>query len=170
MGFQINVIPEWSTFISQLLSTLVLFLVIRHFLFKPINARINARNEKLQEDLLEARRSADEAKRLEELYEQKMDEAKNEAMEVIISAKQKEDKIKQEILEDTRNEAEKMFLKAKNNIEAEKAKALMDLKHGIVEIAMLTAATAIDKELDENVHQELITKFIQEVGDIEWTS
>ena len=33
---------------------------------------------------------------------------------------------------------------------------------------MLIAAEAIDKNLDEDTHQEMINKFIDEVGEAEW--
>lgn len=168
MNFEINVIPEWTTFISQLLSTAVLFFVVRHFLFKPVSQMINARKEKVESDFLEAKTKSDEAKLLRKEYENKIEKAKNEAREIVALAKQREDKIKQEVLEEAKVEAENLFLKAKSNIEREKEKTLSSLKNEIVELAMMAAVTAIDKDLNEDTHQEMISNFIHEVGEVEW--
>lgn len=169
MNFQINIMPEWPIFISQLISTAVLFLVVKHFLFKPVSDMVNARKNKIENDILEAEIQAKEAGVLKNQYEQKIEESKNEARAIIALAKQREDKIKQEVLEEAKIEVDGMFIKAKENIDREKEKTMAGLKHDIVEMAMLVASAAIDKNLDEDTHQEMINKFIDEVGEVEWT-
>jgi F-type H+-transporting ATPase subunit b len=169
MNFQINIMPEWPIFISQLISTAVLFLVVKHFLFKPVSDMVNARKNKVENDILEAEIQAKEANVLKNQYEQKIEESKNEARAIIALAKQREDKIKQEVLEEAKTEVDGMFIKAKESIDREKEKTMAGLKHDIVEMAMLVASAAIDKSLDEDTHQEMINKFIDEVGEVEWT-
>lgn len=168
MDFQINIMPDWPIFISQLISTAVLFLVIKHFLFKPVSDMVNARKTKIENDISEAEIQVKEASILKNQYEQKVKEANDEARTIITLAKQREDKIKQEVLEETKLEVDDMFTKTKENIKREKEKAMSSLKYEIVEIAMLIAAEAIDKNLDEDTHQEMINKFIDEVGEAEW--
>ncbi|GAA0122904.1 ATP synthase F0 subunit B [Clostridium faecium] len=168
MDFQINIMPDWPIFISQLISTAVLFLVIKHFLFKPVSDMVNARKTKIENDISEAEIQVKEASILKNQYEQKVKEANDEARTIITLAKQREDKIKQEVLEETKLEVDDMFTKTKENIKREKEKAMSSLKHEIVEIAMLIAVEAIDKNLDEDTHQEMINKFIDEVGEAEW--
>ncbi|MEW9094800.1 MAG: F0F1 ATP synthase subunit B [Clostridiaceae bacterium] len=168
MNFQINIIPDWPIFISQLISTTVLFLVVKHFLFKPVSELVNARKNKIDGDILEAEIKAEEAHVLKNQYEQKIEESKNEARTIIALAKQREDKIKQEVLAETKIEVDGMFIKAKESIKREKEKTMASLKHDIVEMAILTASAAINKNLDEDTHQEMINEFIHEVGEVEW--
>jgi len=160
--------PDWPIFISQLISTTVLFFVVKHFLFKPVSDMVNARKNKIENDILEAEIQAKEANVLKNQYEQKIEGSKNEARTIIALAKQREDKIKQEVLAEAKVEVDGMFIKAKESIEREKEKTMAGLKHDIVEMAMLVASAAIDKNLDEDTHQEMINKFINEVGEVEW--
>ncbi|WP_315121812.1 F0F1 ATP synthase subunit B [uncultured Clostridium sp.] len=168
MNFEIKVIPEWPIFMSQLISTLILFLVVKHFLFKPVSDMVNARKSKIENDMLEAKTQAEEAHVLKNQYEQKIEESKDEARTIIALAKQREDEIKQEVLAEAKMEVDGMFIKAKENIKREKEKTMASLKHDIVEMTILTASAAIEKNLDEDTHQEMINKFIHEVGEVEW--
>ncbi|MBS5824724.1 MAG: ATP synthase F0 subunit B [Clostridium argentinense] len=75
MDFQINIMPDWPIFISQLISTTVLFLVIKHFLFKPVSDMVNARKTKIENDISEAEIQVKKASILKNQYEQKVKEA-----------------------------------------------------------------------------------------------
>lgn len=166
--FQVHVLPDWPNFLLQLASTGVLFLVLRHFLFTPVSNFLQERKEKISSDIKEAESQKVEASKLKSQYEAKIEEAKEEAKEIIESSRKRGDEIREEIVSDAKKEANNMIDKAKKEISREKEKAQQELKEEMVTVAMLAASKVIDENLDDKKHKDMINKFIDEVGENQW--
>ncbi|MBS4536443.1 F0F1 ATP synthase subunit B [Clostridium sp. D2Q-14] len=170
MNFQIHVLPDPVNFFLQLLATLILFFVLRHFLYKPVSEFLNKRKETIKSDLESAENKRAEAIKLKEEYEAKVEEAKGEGKEIIETSRRRGEDLRNEIIEEAKNEAQSIREKSKSDIEREKQKAQMELKGEMVTIAMLAASKVVDKNLDEKSHKDMIDKFIDEVGESQWQS
>lgn len=168
MDVQINVLPDLPNFLLQIGATLVLFFILRHFLFKPVSELLASRKEKIANEINEAKAKNEEAEALRKEYVLKIDDAKNEARSIVESSKKRGDQLREEMLSDAKKEAEDVLVKARKEIEREREKTMDGLKSEVVSIAMLAAAKVVEKNLDENAHKEMIGKFIDEVGDAEW--
>lgn len=168
MSFDIRVIPELQLLLMQIAATIILFVVLRHFLFKPVSKFLNDRREKIQNDLTEAKSEREEAADLKRQYEMKIEAAKKEAQEILESARVRGEEMKEEIIAKAKKEAENIMERTNKEIERQRQKAIDDLKTEVVTIAMMAASKVIDKNLDENAHREMITKFINEVGENKW--
>lgn len=170
MNFEISVIPEWSTFIAQILSTLVLFIVVKYFLFKPVSVMVNERKEKIQNDVFEANKRMKDVEELKGQYVLKIENARDEARHIINAAKHREDEFKAETLKEVKNEVESMFLKARHDIQVQKEKAMDEVKYEAIETAAIMASKLVNESLSEDTHKEVIRKFIDEVEELEWQS
>lgn len=168
MDIQINVLPDLVNFLLQIAATIVLFLVIRHFLFKSVSEFLAARKEKIANDIEEAKLQREEADNLRKEYESRIDEAKNEARSIVESAKKRGEELKDQIVVEAKTEAGNVLTKARNDIEREKEKTMAELKSEVVEIAMMAAEKVVEKSLDDKAHKEMINKFIDEVGEAQW--
>ena len=86
-----QLVPNIVTMSVQLLSTLVLFLIARHFLWDSVKAWLAQRSEKMQEDLTagEEARAAAESDRMKAI--EQLSEASDKA-ETIVSAAVKQAK------------------------------------------------------------------------------
>ncbi|WP_427337917.1 F0F1 ATP synthase subunit B [Caloranaerobacter sp. DY30410] len=168
MSIDVRVIPELSSLVMQIIATIVLFLVLRHFLFKPVTEFLNARKEKIASDLLAANKNKEEAQNLKREYEMKIEASKKEAQEIIEAARRRGEEVREEIIKEAKKEAEAIIEKARKEIEREREKAVEELKEEVVTIAMLAASKVIDKNLDAKAHKEIINKFINEVGEAKW--
>lgn len=168
MDIQINVLPDPVNFFVQMASTIVLFLILRHFLFKPVSEFIAARKEKIANDLEEAKARKEEAEALKVEYENRIDEAKNEARVIVDSAKKRGEELREQILVEAKEEASSVLTKARSDIEREREKTMAELKTEVVQIAMMAAERVVEKSLDEKSHKEMINKFIDEVGETQW--
>lgn len=168
MDVQINVLPDLVNFSLQIAATIVLFLVIRHFLFKSVSEFLAARKEKIAHDLDEAKQQREEADNLRKEYESRIDEAKNEARGIVESAKKRGEELKDQILVEAKTEAGNVLAKARNDIEREKERTMAELKSEVVQIAMMAAEKVVEKSLDEKAHSEMIKKFVDEVGEAQW--
>ena len=73
----------WSIF-EAVANTLILFVLLRIFLFKPINKMMNERTQNIQNDIDSAKKAKDEAEMLRQQYENSVSEAKEKANEIIM--------------------------------------------------------------------------------------
>lgn len=159
----VNIVP-WQI-VVQLVNLLILFLLLKHFLFKPVQNILAQREEEIQKDFDDAHKASTEANALREEYEKHMAEAKAEAADIVKTATRRAQQNGEEILLDARNQANRMLEKADAEIEQEKKKAMNELKDEISGIAMDIASKVVEREINESDHEALIREFIEGVGE-----
>ena len=168
LGITVKALPIGIDVVLQLAATIILFLVLRHFLFKPVTEFLNKRKESIEKDINDAKENKENAIGLKEQYELKIEESKKEGQAIIEVAKKRGEELRDKIVEEANIEAKNIIEKAKREIEAEKEKAIDDLKSEVVTIAMMAASKVVDENLDVDAHKKLINQFISEVGEGKW--
>jgi len=168
MEFNIHVIPDLTNFVLQLLATLVLFLVVRHFLYAPVVTLINKRKETVAANVAAAENIKAEAARMKGDYEAEVRAAQNEAKEIIDASRVRGEELKQQLVEEAHVEAKQVKARAAKDIERDKEQAQREMKNEIAQVAMLVASKVVQKNLDNQVQQNLIDQFIDEVGGSQW--
>lgn len=144
---------------------LILFLLMKKFLFKPVRKMMLDRENEVKELYDDAERSKSDAEALKEDYENKLSSAKNEADEIIKNASRSAALKSEEIIAEAHNTAAGIIERADKQIEAEKKNAENELKNEVSELAVSIASKVIEKEIDEKKHKELIDSFIEKMGD-----
>ncbi len=153
------------TFIFQICNLLILTLVIKHFLFKPVQQIFAKRREQIETSYAEAEKAAEDAKGLKNEYEVRLAGAKQEATEIVKTATARANARSEEIISTARSEASALKSKADAEIESERRKAAGELKNDISELALEIAGRVVEKEIDPKTHKALIDDFISRVGD-----
>ena len=115
-------IDPWNI-LWTVVNLLVLYLVFKKFLFKPVMKVINAREDMIKQQFDDAKKSQEEADALKASYDEKLESAKTEADEIIVNARNRAQEEHEAALEKTRKETEVMLEKAKADIATEKEKA-----------------------------------------------
>jgi len=152
------------TMIATLLNTLILFLVLKHFLFKPVNKILDERKEKVEKTYKEADDKLTEASRLETEYTEKLANAKAESAEIVKNATKRAQLRSDEIIAEAKTEASSLIVKANADIEKEKKRAVNQIKDEISDIALMVAEKVVEKEISPKDHERLIENFISEFG------
>ena len=158
---------DLTTIIGTILSTLILYLVLKHFLFDKVNAVLESRRNEVVKTYEDADKAFANAKQLETEYTDKLSAAKEESAEIVKNATKKAQLRSEEIISDAKNEAKGILDKAEADIEKEKKRAVNQIKDEISDIAMSIASSVVSKELDAKTHEQLIENFINEIGDSE---
>lgn len=153
------------TMIATLLNTLILFLVLKHFLFKPVNKILDERKEKVEKTYKEADDKLTEASRLETEYTEKLANAKAESAEIVKNATKRAQLRSDEIIAEAKAEASGLIVKANADIEKEKKRAVNQIKDEISDIALMVAEKVVEKEISPKDHERLIENFISEFGE-----
>lgn len=153
------------TMIATLINTLILFLVLKHFLFKPVNKILDERKQNVEETYRQADEKLTEAARLENEYTEKLANAKEESAEIVKNATKRAQTRSDEIIAEAKKEASSLIVKANADIEKEKKRAVNQIKDEISDIALAVAEKVVEKEIDPKDHERLIESFISELGE-----
>ncbi len=142
---------------------LILFLLMKKILFKPVKAILDKREKDVGALYSDAEKASAEADRLRSEYSEKLSSAKEEADEIVRSATRKAQLAEEEILRDAHGKADRIIERAEENIELEKQNAINEVKNEISEMAVTLASAIIKKEVSEDEHREMIDSFIDSV-------
>ncbi len=157
---------DLTTIIATLLNTLILFLILKHFLFDKVNKVIKDRQEEIQASYDRADEAEKNAQKLEADYNEKIGQAKQESAEIIREATKKAQVRADEIIDEARVEAKGIRTNAENEIEREKKIAVNAIKDEISQIAFSAAAAVVEKDLTSEDNERLIETFIDNVGEV----
>lgn len=144
---------------------LILVLILKKFLFKPVQNILKQREEevgKIYSDADDALAKANEGKAL---YEKKLLDAKSEADTLIKAAEERAKQESVEIVASAKNEAERRLKNADEDIELAKRKAAEEMKSSIADMVIDLASQVAKKEIDADAHASLIDEAIESLGD-----
>ena len=148
-----------------LISTLLIVLIVKKFFWNYVRQYLEQRQAFIQSQLDESKANLQESEKLKTQYEEKMANAKQEALDLISAAKNTASREAGEIVSKARDDAHAIKEKAEREIEHEKAKVREQLKEEISEVAFLAARKIVEKELDESTHKKYVEDFIDEAGE-----
>ena len=155
--------PNVLTILTQLLSTLIIFLAVKKFLWKPVKNILAKRSEKIQESLDSAFKQNDEATKNLQDSKKELDEAKASSKEIIESAKKEATDLKNEIINDAKRQAQDKFDQAENKIEQRKAEVYDELHDEMVNVAMAAVSKLLEEKATSEDDKKALDKYIKEV-------
>ena len=144
---------------------IILFLLMKKFLFKPVNNILDKRKEEINTMYKNAEEDEITAKEMKNEYEMRLRDAKNEADEIVKTASRKAILKEEEIISEANIQASKIIERAKNQVEIERSNALAELREDVSEISVMIASKVLEKDIKESDHRDIIDKFINEMGE-----
>lgn len=167
-GTVLGLVTLDATLIFQVINTIILFLLLKKFLFKPVKEMIEKRQTDITNQLESAKTKNLKADSLIATYDGKINNVEEEGRKMIREAAANADSRAKEIIKEAEEEVQLIKKRAEKEIEREKLKAVNDLKEEIVSLSLLAASKVLEKDIDQNQHKELINQFLNEVGDTSW--
>lgn len=153
----------WQIIIS-LCNLLILFLILKKFLYKPVRKMIGDRQAAVDDIYRRADEALASAEQDRAEYEQKLSTADKEADELIRVAQQNARQRSTSILAEAEDRASSMIKRAENEIELERGKATAGMKKEIAELAVQLAEKLLEREINEQDHANMINSFINNIG------
>ncbi len=154
----------WQILVS-LLNLVILFLLIKKFLYQPVKNVLKSRQDKIDEQNNKASEYLNDAERTKAELEAKLNDAENQADNILNEATVNAQRRKEKILDEARDEAESIIRQAKTNAELEMKKAESEIKTQIVDVSFELSKKIIEREIKEEDHHKLIDSFITQIGD-----
>lgn len=152
------------------LSMLVLFTLLSYLLFNPVRDMLKKRQERVMDDLANAKSEREKALAYKEKYGQKLKEVDKEAQEILTETRKKAMKMETKIIAEAKEEAARIIERANAQIELEKKHALDDMKQEMITIASMMAQKVVAASIDTNVQESLIDETLKEMGEGTWLS
>jgi F-type H+-transporting ATPase subunit b len=150
--------------IAQLINFLILLVVFRVFLYKPLLNMLDQRKKRIEEGI----EASDEAKRrlaeTESEVTKEMDRARQEGQALITQAQQAANRLREEETQRARAEAEQLIERARGEIALERDAAIAELRREFAGLAVTAAERVIKKEIDEGTHRQLIDEVLAEAA------
>ena len=152
--------------ITQILNFIILFVLLRMFLYKPVLNMLNTRKQKIQESLEYAEKVKADAAAQQKEFEKKLEETRRETQAAASAAAQVGEKEREAIVAQAREEARKMVEQARTQIEFERKQMLSDLREEVVRLSMLATQKVVSTSLDENAQRKLVNEFLAQADTI----
>ena len=151
--------------LASLANLVILFLIVKKFLYKPVKNMMQQRRDAIERDYTEA----DEAKKAalsdKVAYEEKLSGADAEAGAILKNAVAVARAREKEILEEADERARGIIKRAEADAILEKQKAREEIKAEIVEVSALLSEKMLEREISARDHEKLIDSFIDNIGE-----
>lgn len=159
-----QLIPNPMTMLVQLCSTLVLFLLMKKFLWKSVKNFLDVRADKMQSDLAESEQAKQDAltdrqKALEELQGAS---ARGEKI-VEAAVKQAKDE-KESILLEAGKQADALRKKAQEQIESDRQQMYDGMSKEMVEVAMSAVEKLVGSKDISDMDRKAIEEFVKDAS------
>ena len=143
---------------------LLLLFVLKRVAWGPIISALETRENEIKEALNSAANARADAEKATADYESIKKEAQSEAQNLLSEAKAMKDKMISEAVQEAKIKADAELKNALELIDAEKAKAVKEIKTVVVDLSIQAASKLIDKNLDNADNKKFINETIDEIG------
>lgn len=163
-SLEIISINIWHIVIS-LCNLLILFLMLKKFLYKPVKKVLAERQAAIDSRYDEADRAKSQALRSKTEWENRMAAADEEAAGIISSAVESANRQSSAIIGESKERADRMISRARAEADAERRKAEDDIRDRIADVSAAVAGKLLEREISAADHSDLIDSFISEIGE-----
>jgi len=150
----------WVTLVFTFINIIILYIILRKILFKPVTKHMQDRTQKIQEALdmaEEAKRKVDEMK---SEYDAKLRDAKMEGNKIVEDYQKMANKEYEIAVIHAKKEADLIIQKAKSELEIEKEQLISQTKKEMSDLVLNATAKVLEKNIDNDANRRLISDFI----------
>ena len=146
-------------------ATFILFLaIIWTFAFAPISHMLADRKARIEQGLADAETARHERESSAIDRAEAIHQARREAKEILDRAQKVAQETRDEDIAATRDELERMRVRAAAEIEAEKSRALSDLRAEVADLALQAAGRVVGETMSDARQRRLVEEFLRETS------
>ena len=146
-------------------SFLLLIFLVKKFAWGNITSILDARAEKITNDIDQAEAARKKAEELAAKREAELAGSRQEATTILETAKETAEKNKAHILSEANQEALRLKEKAQLEISQNKEEAMNSIKGDVADLTVNLAGRLLSQQLDSEGHRQLIDRYLNELGD-----
>ena len=139
----------------------VLFLaIIWTFAFKPVSKMLADRKDRIEQGLADAEQARSDRENAEAERIATLAEARREAGEILARAQKVAQESRDADIAATKTELERLRVRAAAEIEAEKARAISDVRAEVADLALAAAGRVVGETMSDTRQRRLVEEFI----------
>ncbi len=152
---------DWNI-LFNIINLIILYLLMKRFLFKPVNAILEKRQQAADAQFAEADRQKAEAKESQEHYDALVQGAEDEKKRIVADARQEASAEYGRIVSEAKGKADGIVEKAKADAENEKAAAMQQADAAVRDMVVRAAARLVAMKDAKESDRALYDKFLAE--------
>lgn len=143
----------------------VLLVILYLFAFGPVRRMLDDRRVRIEEGLRDAEQARRDRDSAESERVAALQEARREANEIVSRAQKVASETREADIAATREELDRMRERATAEIDAEKQRAIADLRAEVADLALAAASRVVGEEMNETRQRRLVQEFLRETGE-----
>lgn len=151
-----------ANILFNMINILILYVLMRRFLFKPINDILEKRQAEADAQVNLAKEAEDLAEKCKADYEVTMKNAGEEAAKLVSKAREDATSEYSRIVEEANKKAETILAKAATEAEAEKDKILREAESDVRDLVVSAVAHVTGQKSDEDGDLALYDEFLRQ--------
>jgi len=154
----------WQILIS-LANLLLLFLLVKKFLFKPVQKILDKRANEINSQYEEADVAVKNAQEDEAHWKEKLNHAEEEAADIVSAATDQAKHRSDTIISDAKERAQFLIKQAEADVKLTYEKSIDQIKREMVDVSGALTEKLLEREIKLEDHRNLIDTFIEKIGD-----
>jgi F-type H+-transporting ATPase subunit b len=140
----------------------LLFLaIIWTFAFKPVSRMLSDRRERIEQGLKDAEQARKDRENAESERVATLAEARRESNEILARAQKVAQELRDTDIKATKDELERLRVRAAAEIEAEKTRAIGELRAEVADLALGAASRVIGETMNSERERRLVEEFLR---------
>ena len=152
------------TFGITIINIIILTLILRAVLFKPVTKFMAERAKRVQDSIDQAEKDQSDSRRLLDEYQRKLQGADDEAMETLKAARERAETESRQIVADGRVMAENLVNAARKQIESEREAVFARFKFEAVALVMAASARLLQREISGDDKNRYVAMLLDELA------
>jgi len=154
---------DWFTFTAQIVNFLILVVLLKRFLYRPIVQAMDQREQNIASELEEARQKKVEADQKESEYQKKLDQLEAQKEEWQREAKEEVEEQRKDMLKEAHSEIEMVRQRWKEALDSEKKAFLSELGKNTTEQIVDILKKILTDLSNRNLEKQTLEVFIEKV-------
>lgn len=146
----------WITFV-------VVLILLYKLAWKPLRSQLQAREDRIAETIEKARRVKADAEALLTKHQQQLAAAEEQVQSIMAEGRAAAERLRDETVATAEAEARAVVERSRAEIEAERDRAITEIRREAVDLSLLAASRVIEQSLDDEGHRRLAEKAVAEV-------
>ena len=161
IDIQGNLFPNPLTMATQLLAPLLIFLMFKHFLWKPVKEILARRASAMADELDQARQTRSDAEVYLEQAKQEVENARDAGRQIVSDARAEADELRDETLREANVKARRRLEAAELEIAQKEREMRNELQDEVADLAILAAEKLLREKVDEEHDRKFVDDFLK---------
>ena len=148
--------------LAQIVNFVIILFLLNKLAVGPVTRILAERRARIEQGIKDAEQAHTDREQADQERVNALQEARREANEILARAQRVAQETREQDIAATRAELERMRERATSEIEAEKQRALIDLRTEVVDLALAAAGKVVGETMTGERQRRLVEEFLAE--------